>query len=115
MSKYMETKAQIEALQAQLEQQRLEELDVEVADIKKRVIAFGITPEMIFSADDLHAYKPVRSPRVRREKREAKYALNIDGSRRTWSGVGERPRWFVKALRNGVTEAQMLIKQEVKQ
>lgn len=48
MSKYLELKAQIEQLEAQLEPTRREELEIEIMDIKKRIVAFGIQPHELF-------------------------------------------------------------------
>lgn len=103
VSKYLELKAQIEALNAELEKTRVAELDAEIIDIKKRIIAFGILPSQLYSAEDLRGHRPAGPKRIRREP---KYAYGG----RTWSGVGEKPAWFYKAIKEGQTEASMLIK-----
>lgn len=107
VSEYLRIKAQIEELQAQLEKTRIAELEVEIVDIKKRILAFGILPTQLYSAEDL---KPHRPSRVRtanpRPRSPPKYAFGGY----TWSGNGNRPRWFVKAIKEqGQTEASMLI------
>lgn len=102
MSKYLEIKVQIEELQAQLERARVDELDEQVTDIKKKIIAFGITPEMIFSKEDLHG-KPKRSTPSR--TRPPKYS---DGNGNTWTGQGFRPQWIIDALASGKTLADLI-------
>lgn len=102
VSKYLELKAQIEAMQSQLEQVRRDELEAEISDIKKRIIAFGIQPDQLYSPEDLKGHKPARGSRARRTP---KYAYGG----RTWSGEGDTPTWFRKALREGQTEQSMLI------
>ena len=103
MSKYLELKAQIEALNAQLESARVAELEAEIVDMKKRIIAFGVRPEQLFSPEDLKSHRPARPSRVRHPP---KYAYKD----RTWSGHGEKPGWFRRAIRDdGQTEQSMLI------
>jgi DNA-binding protein H-NS len=103
VSKYLELKAHIEELTAQLETTRIAEMEAEVTDIKKRIIAFGIRPEQLYGAEELKAHRPKGPARVRREP---KYAYGG----KTWSGEGEKPAWFRKAIKeHGQTEASMLI------
>lgn len=99
VSKYLELKQQIEAMQAQLEAVRISELEAEVTDIKKRILAFGIRPEQLFSKEDLPT---ARGPRVRKP---AKYAHGG----KSWSGEGDKPRWFTSALKMGITADDMLV------
>lgn len=49
----MRIKAEIEELQAKLEATRVAELEAEIVDMKKRIIAFGIRPDQLFGPDDL--------------------------------------------------------------
>lgn len=100
MSKYLELKIQIEELQAQLEQARLTELDEQITDIKKKIVAFGIRPEMIFSKEDLTGRaRPAAS------KKPPKYG---DGNGNTWKGQGFKPQWVVDALASGKTLADLI-------
>jgi len=102
VSKYMELKAQIEAMQQQLERVRLEELDEQVADIKQKIIAFGITPDMLFAAE---AGEPSRS---RKDKTmPPKFS---DGNGNTWAGKGPQPQWVREALASGKTLDDLRIK-----
>ncbi|HKX40912.1 MAG TPA: H-NS histone family protein [Burkholderiaceae bacterium] len=101
MSKYLELKQQIEALNAQLEETRAAEFDEQVADIKARIDAFGIKPEQLYSKDELS--EP--APKPKRVRLPAKYALNGH----TWSGKGNPPAWYREAVRNGKRPDEMLI------
>lgn len=92
VSKYLELKAQIEAMQAQLEEVRRGEIDEQVTDIKKKIAAFGITPDMLFSKDAL-GRPPARPTKVR----------FADGNGNTWGGRGFKPDWYTKALAEGKT------------
>jgi DNA-binding protein H-NS len=100
VSKYLELKAQIEELQAQLERTRLDELDEQVTDIKKKIVAYGIRPDMIFSKEDL-AGKPVRGP----GKKAPKYG---DGNGNVWTGQGFKPQWVISALASGKTMTDLI-------
>lgn len=102
VSKYLDLKAQIEELNAQLETVRRQEMDAEVVDIKKRILAFGIRPEQLYSGEDMKALRPAGAKRYREAP---KYAH--DGH--TWSGRGNPPNWFREATKGGKTAESMLI------
>lgn len=101
MSKYLELKTQIEELQAQLEQVRVSELEEQCTDIRKKIAAFGIRPEMIFSREDLTGRRPARPP----SKRAPKYG---DGNGNVWTGQGFKPQWVIAALANGKTLTDLI-------
>ncbi len=101
MSKYLELKAQIEELSAQLEQTRQEEFEAEVTDIKKRIVAFGLCPADLFDKDALAG----RPPAPKRVRQPAKYALNGH----SWSGRGAMPTWYREAVQAGNRPEDMLI------
>ena len=105
MSEYMKLKAQIDELTAKLEATRVAEMEAEVTDMKKRIVAFGIRPEQLFSAEDLKGpqSQAQKQPRVRQPPR---YALNGH----TWSGRGAPPNWYRQALAEGKQPADMLLK-----
>lgn len=107
VSKYLELKSQIEALTAQLEATREEELESQVADMKKRIAAFGIQPDQLFSREQLYG-APMRSTvkPPKRNSRPPKYAYNGH----SWSGMGKEPRWLVDALQSGKSREDMLLK-----
>ncbi len=100
MSRYLELKTQIEDLQAQLEQVRLAELDEQITDIKKKIVAYGIRPEMIYSKEDLTG----KAPRPA-SKKAPKYG---DGNGNVWTGQGFKPQWVVSALASGKTMADLI-------
>lgn len=115
MSKYMELRAKIEEMQAEAERVKKQEVEEQVVDIKKRIIAFGITADQLYLKDDLAAaleHANTRRPKTTRERADKgvprtrkppKYKL---GSR-SWSGIGDKPHWFRIALKEGHTEAEM--------
>lgn len=102
MSKYLETKKQIEALQAELQALRAEEFGPTVADVKARIAEFDIKPEDLFTAEQLQRKKA--SPA--RLRVPPKYAL--DGH--TWGGKGAVPKWYSEAIASGKTPDEMLIR-----
>lgn len=63
VSKYLEMKAQIEAMTAQLETTRREELDEVVKRMKHEITAFGITAEMLGFPGPYKRPKPVEGAR----------------------------------------------------
>ncbi len=99
MSKYLEIKAQIEALTSQLEETRLAEFEAEVASIKERIAAFGIRPEQLFSASELSGKKAS-------VRQKPKYSLNGHN----WSGRGGMPNWYKAALAAGNKPEDMQVK-----
>jgi DNA-binding protein H-NS len=103
MSQYIETRKQIEELQAKLAGLREAELAPTVAEIKARIDAFGIRPEDLFTAAELGRTKAPSSKRVRLPP---KYAL--DGH--TWGGRGPVPKWYTQALASGKTPDKMLVR-----
>jgi DNA-binding protein H-NS len=108
----MQIKADIEALDAKkqelartLEAARLAELDAECTDIKKRIIAFGILPHMLFGPEQL-------SPPTKRQTRSTAgkpYPMKFKHDGNEWTGTGGMPNWFKAALRSGTTPEQMLV------
>lgn len=102
MSKYIELQTQIAELQAQLQDVREAEFEPEVADIKKRIAAFGIKPQDLFTPAELGAPTAERT----RVRRPPKYEL--DGH--VWSGQGAMPKWYTAAIAAGVKPEDLLIK-----
>jgi len=107
---------------SKLETIRLAELDAEIADIKRRFIAFGIRPEQVFSRADLgpkrgrRAASAPSSPQstglnATNSRTEPKYEWvdTATGERKTWTGGGVTPRWFTNQQKAGRTAASMLI------
>src|SRR5437016_1954124 len=86
VSEYMALKAQMETLllaqrelQAKLDTTRRAELEAEAADMRKRIAAFGITPDMLFSKPDLRTAGAARG----RPKADANF-----GQRKPAAGDG---------------------------
>lgn len=108
MSRYMEMKAQIEELQANLETVRKLEINDQIVDIKKRIVTFGIKPSDLFSVDELKGVLPKPAPRKRGANAPTPPKYELDG--KTWGGRGPMPQWYAAALASGKTAEQMLIK-----
>lgn len=91
MPSYSELMNQAQALMAQAEQVRKQELAAVIADIKSKMKEYGIT-----AADLGGSTVAVRkSPKAKPEAREAKYR-GPNGE--TWAGgLGRKPEW-VRAL-----------------
>ncbi len=111
MSNYMQIKADIEALEKQrddltrtLEAARVAELEAECTDIKKRIIAFGIEPSMLFGPDELKGKRGPK-PRSGNHPFPVKFKHRAD----SWTGTGAMPKWFAHALREGVKPEAMLV------
>lgn len=102
MSKYLEAKQRIEALQAELQTLRAEEFGPTVTDIKARIAEFDIKPEDLFTAEQLQRKKAAAV----RLRVPPKYAL--DGH--TWGGKGAVPKWYTEAIASGKTPDEMLIR-----
>jgi DNA-binding protein H-NS len=112
VSTYLQIKADIEALEEKkkelarsAEAARLAELEVEVVDMKKRIIAFGIQPHMLFSQEELHG-KGVKRPR---KSAGHSFPIKFRHESHEWSGTGSMPNWFADALRAGMKPEQMLV------
>ena len=91
MASYSELMNQAQALMAQAEQVRKQELSAVIADIKAKMKEFGITVADLGGA----AGSTRKAPKVKGEAREAKFR-GPNGE--TWAGgLGRKPEW-VRAL-----------------
>ncbi len=92
MSRYKELQEQIAALQKLAEEARKEEIAAVIAEIKAKMVEYGITVE------DLGL-----TPRGRGRKKgsigAAKFRNPVTGEQ--WSGKGRKPGWLVRALAEG--------------
>ncbi|WP_342706056.1 H-NS histone family protein [Burkholderia arboris] len=88
MATYSELKAQAEALLQQAEEARQAELETVLAEIRARVVEYGLTPEQVFGRQ--------RSSRKASSSGQgapsAKYRDPKTGA--TWSGRGREPGWI---------------------
>lgn len=117
MSKYMELKAEIDAKMAQLAQLREEERDAEITDIKKRVIAFEIGAEAIYSRDDLKLALSLASKRTRTESqqesdRRIRFRYEDAFGKHEWNARGNVPKWMRRAIESGIPIQTMLVEGE---
>jgi len=87
MASYQEILGQIESLKQQAEEARKHELSSAIADIKRIMAQFGISPaDLGFGG---------RKAKGKGGTVAAKYRDPASG--KTWSGRGRRPAWVVEA------------------
>ena len=86
MPTYTELQAQIASLKEQAEAARAAELEAVIADIRIKVVEYGITPKDIFG------HGPGRP---KKQAVVAKYRDPKTGT--TWSGRGRAPAWIKNA------------------
>ncbi|AIV54797.1 H-NS histone family protein [Burkholderia pseudomallei MSHR1153] len=84
---YKDLKEQLVKLQAETEAARVAELEAVLADIREKVIEYGITPEQIFGRKRASSGKKAAAPTT------AKYQNPKTGE--TWSGRGRAPAWIM--------------------
>ncbi|MDP4608837.1 MAG: H-NS histone family protein [Burkholderiaceae bacterium] len=93
MASYQELRSQAEALMAQAEQVRKEEISSVIADIKAKMKQYGI------SAADLGMSGAARKPRVAKAPGVVKYR-GPNGE--TWAGgLGRKPQWVRDVMDSG--------------
>jgi DNA-binding protein H-NS len=97
MATYKELKAQAEALLQQAEVARRAEIAAVVAEIRARMMEYGIT-----LADLKGGVKKTRA----RGTVAAKYRNPATGE--SWSGRGRSPRWLADALAKGRAKDEFL-------
>ena len=89
MATYKELQAQIAALQARADAQRLQEVEAVIADIKAKITEYGL------AAGDLglakRATRPLVGPGV---KRTSKLVYRHPETGETWSGLGYPVKWL---------------------
>ncbi|SOE53472.1 DNA-binding protein H-NS [Burkholderia sp. D7] len=86
MSQYTELKAQIAKLQEQAEEARRAELEAVLADIRRKIVEYGLT------AQDLGLSVVRRGRPPKKEPLPPIYQDPKSGS--TWSGRGKPPKWI---------------------
>lgn len=87
MASYQEILRQIESLQQQAEEVRKQELASAIAEIKRIMSEFGITPA------DLGFGRQAGKTKGKGAALAAKYRDPVSG--KTWSGRGRRPAWVM--------------------
>lgn len=100
MATYAQLQKQIASLQAQADKLRQQELDQTIADMKERIDALGITPDMLFGR------RPAK--RAPRSKKPAAPVHITKGTRfkdpetgTVWGGFGARPQWLREVIARG--------------
>ena len=86
MASYLELKAQAEALAAQAEKARLEEVQAVIERIRETVAEYGLTP------DDVFGRRRAKRGGTPGQPVAPKYQDPKTGA--TWSGRGREPGWI---------------------
>ncbi len=97
MASYKELVAQIESLKQQAEAQRRAEVAAVVADIKAKMLEYGVTTEDLGGSRRRDVGKTVAP----------KYRDQATGQ--TWTGRGKMPRWMASQVAAGKTKADFAI------
>ena len=93
MASYKELVSQADALMAQAEEVRKQELAGVIADIKAKMKEFGISPADLGISGGARKARAAKAPAV------VKYR-NANGE--TWAGgLGRKPRWVAEVLASG--------------
>lgn len=103
MSSYQDILSQIEQLKLQAEDARKQEMSSAIAEIKRLMAQFGITP-----ADLGIKGRESGKARAKTSAGEAQYRDPASG--KTWTGRGRRPGWIVAAEAEGKTMESFRIK-----
>lgn len=101
MATYAELKAKADKFAAEAEAQRVKELDAVIADMKAKMVEYGVTPE------DLGIKTTSAAPRKKVVDSMAKAASKgvvkyRSPTGETWGGGrGRKPKWVVEAVAAG--------------
>jgi DNA-binding protein H-NS len=105
--------AQIQALKVKAEAIRLKEKAGVIQKINVALAHYAITPEeLTFFSGGTNATVASKKPRRARGTGPAKpKAVNppmyADGKGNQWTGIGQRPKWFLEALAAGIDKAEL--------
>ncbi len=99
MSSYKELLSQIEALKQQAESQRKNEISSVIADIRAKMLEYGITVADLGSG--------ARTSRSKGMTVAAKYRHPRTGE--TWTGRGKMPKWLQAEVNTGKRKEDFLI------
>ena len=100
MSKYKDLLNKIETLQQQAEEERRKEISEVVADIKKKMADYGITPKDLgLTGKSKGASASGQVPPKYRDPATGK----------TWTGRGRAPRWIADAEAKGKSREDFAI------
>ncbi|RDU98377.1 H-NS histone family protein [Trinickia dinghuensis] len=87
MSQYAELKAQIAKLQAQADDARRAEVENVIAEIKQKIVEFGLSAHDLGYAEGARRGRPPKKAPL-----PPKYQDPKSGA--TWSGRGKPPNWI---------------------
>lgn len=102
---YAELQKQIEALQAQAGQARVQEVAQVVARIREAIKVYQLTPADLFSERGDRKAKAAK-PRPA-SATVAKYRDPVSG--KTWNGNGRRPGWYLAAIEGGASPESLAV------
>ncbi|WP_369742364.1 H-NS family nucleoid-associated regulatory protein [Pseudidiomarina sp. PP-1MA] len=93
--------------EAELRQQEAERLE-KIAALKAAIADAGLSPEDLMDTSFAGTSAQIKRPR---SPKPAKYAYTDEhGARKTWTGQGRMPKAIVKALAEGASLEQFLLK-----
>ncbi|WGS47022.1 H-NS histone family protein [Burkholderia sp. JSH-S8] len=88
---YSDVRAQIDALQVEANALRAQELDTVIADVRAKVVEYGLTEQDVFGRK-----RPARARGIGAEKAAAVPKYRDPKTGATWSGKGRAPAWIAK-------------------
>ncbi|KVN06842.1 H-NS histone family protein [Burkholderia diffusa] len=88
---YTDVKAQIEALEAEAEALRAQEVEAVIADVRAKVAAYGLTEQDVFGRKRMARAK---GDSAAKNAGVPKYRDPRSGA--TWTGKGRAPAWIAK-------------------
>lgn len=99
MSQYAELKAQIAKLQEQADDARRKEVSTVIAEIKQKIVEFGLSAHDLGFAEAARRGRPPKKAPLPPKFQDPK-------SGNTWSGRGKPPKWIVGKNRDRFLIAQ---------
>lgn len=99
MSQYAELKAQIAKLQEQADDARRKEVSTVIAEIKQKIVEFGLSAHDLGFAEAARRGRPPKKAPLPPKFQDPK-------SGNTWSGRGKPPKWIVGKNRERFLIAQ---------
>ncbi|HTH76400.1 MAG TPA: H-NS histone family protein [Trinickia sp.] len=99
MSQYAELKAQIAKLQEQADDARRKEVSTVIAEIKQKIVEFGLNAHDLGFAEAARRGRPPKKAPLPPKYQDPK-------SGNTWSGRGKPPKWIVGKNRDRFLIAQ---------
>lgn len=104
---------QIEKLQQLAERIKAKEAVGVIERIRVAIAHYDLTPEDLFHTELAHATGRKTKSRTGKSadsKKPPSPIRFLDDKGNTWTGHGQRPRWFKEALANGMTREDLAVK-----